>query len=108
MTGSNRRPSPCKGAALPAELIARVPRVRSTCGSCASGAQPCERTEEPALRTTLHLAGPASPAPRTRSNVRGTAPRRPLLVSPRPPAAPKRALGSAAEGFRQLVDEQPD
>src|SRR5665213_1655848 len=23
MTGSNRRPSPCKGAALPAELIAR-------------------------------------------------------------------------------------
>jgi hypothetical protein len=26
MTGSNRRPSPCKGAALPAELIARTVR----------------------------------------------------------------------------------
>jgi hypothetical protein len=24
MTGSNRRPSPCKGAALPTELIARA------------------------------------------------------------------------------------
>lgn len=30
MTGSNRRPSPCKGAALPAELIARKPAVRSS------------------------------------------------------------------------------